>query len=260
MTITVADYERAFDRLVDDMEALGDEVVSVVRFGSAARGEISPGKSDIVDAYVFLRPDVFDTQDRYTRVLHSFVETCQWLSATGIPYHHAFHYHGLDEAGNLPAGYIGAATGDESSDIIFGEDIRQRLGSSLAGREVMKTGFFTIAALLLRHAHLLDQETLDEQEARSTASSMTAWCKHLAQLACLALGHELAGQEALRYLASELPQADLGVLEEVRTLRDRVDPAREPEQVRDLLRQVLALVDVLHDAIVERLRASAAAC
>ena len=194
MTITVADYDRAFDHLVHDMRALGDEVVSVVRFGSAARGEISPGKSDIVDAYVFLCSDLFDSRERYIRVLDGLVDTCQWLAATGLPYHHAFHLHALDEAGNLPAGYVGAATGEDTSDIIYGEDVRGLLGSSPGGRQVMKTLLLTMTGMLYRRAYLLDQDTLGAEETRGTVSSMTAWCKHLAQLACLALGYELGGE------------------------------------------------------------------
>ncbi len=257
MKITISDYDKAFERFTSDMQALDGIVLSVLRYGSAARGEISPGKSDLMDAYVFVRKHVFESKSLFRHVLESFVHTCQWLSDSGLPYLHPFHYYCEDEVGNLPAGLVGTLTSKDTSDILFGDDIRQQLGSSSASQEVMKSGVFLyVSDRFFKLAHLLDEVEISEEESKSVVRWLTTWSKYLAQSACLALGHVLGGKEALQYLSKEFVEADFTVLEEVRTFRDRHDPAAVPGEVLELLRRVLSLVETLHDEIIERLRGS----
>lgn len=255
MKVTISDYDKAFVRFASDMQALDDVVLSVLRYGSAARGEISPGKSDVMDAYVFVRKHVFESESLFRHALESFVHTCQWLSDSGLPYLHPFHYYCEDEVGNLPAGFVGTVRSKDTSDILLGDDIRQQLGSSSASQEVMKRGvFLSVVGRLFPLAHLLDEEEISEEECKRVVSQLTTWSKHLAQSACLALGHDLGRKKALQYLSKEFMEADFTVLEEVRTFRERHDSAAPPGEVLELLRRVLSLVETLHDEILERLR------
>jgi hypothetical protein len=113
MTVTAEDYDLTFERFAEDLHRLKGDITSVVRYGSIARGELSPGKSDIMDAYVFLKREVFATEDAFSRVIEEFVSTCRWLSETGIPFHHPFHYYCDDETQNLPAGFVGVLKAED---------------------------------------------------------------------------------------------------------------------------------------------------
>jgi tRNA nucleotidyltransferase (CCA-adding enzyme) len=100
----VEDYDRAVQEFVANMRRLGADVVSVLLYGSIARGSVVPGESDLLDAQVFLRDEVFQTKERFLNVLETMVESFQRLSRTGIPFH-PFLYFSLAEASCSPALY-----------------------------------------------------------------------------------------------------------------------------------------------------------
>ena len=54
MKATGRDYDRALAVFVARMRDLGDDLKSVLLYGSVARSDFSPGKSDLLDAYVFV--------------------------------------------------------------------------------------------------------------------------------------------------------------------------------------------------------------
>jgi hypothetical protein len=253
MTVTAEDYDLTFARFAEDISRLGSEVRSVIRFGSVARGNLSPGKSDIMDAYVFLTKETFASEDAFSRVMLGFAETCRWLSETGIPYHHPFHYYCEDEIKNLPAGFVSALRAEDESDVFFGEDIRPGLGSSAESLQVLRPAFFLhLAGLIFRLGHFRRMDHLNEDQCRTVVAQLSNYSKHVPQSVALALGRELSGEAALQYLRKRFPGADLAVLAEARSTREGGLPPSG--DLQRLLGRVLLLVETLHGEIVTSLR------
>src|SRR5438477_12993298 len=94
---TVQDYDLAVQEFLADMARLGEDVASVLLYGSIARGDVVAGESDLMDAHVFLQSEVFQEKARFLQCLEVMVISCQRLSQTGLPFH-PYHYFSLDEA------------------------------------------------------------------------------------------------------------------------------------------------------------------
>jgi predicted nucleotidyltransferase len=253
MTVTAEDYDLTFARFAEDLRRLGSEIRSVIRFGSIARGNLSPGKSDIMDAYVFLAKETFASEDAFSRVMLGFAETCRWFSETGLPFHHPFHYYCEDEVKNLPAGFVSALKAEDESDVFFGEDIRPGLGSSAKSLQVMRPAFFLhLAGLIFRLGHFQRMDHLNEDQRRTVVAQLSNYSKHVPQSVTLALGRELGGEAALQYLRERFPGADLAVLAEARSTREGNLPSSD--ELQRLLGRVLTLIETLHHEVVAGLR------
>src|SRR5438552_3896838 len=87
MNITLENYDDALQGLLNDVETMKEDVSSVVLFGSMARGDVNPGRSDVMDAFLFFKPEVFNDRERYLRDLEIMVGSCQRLAQSGLVYH-----------------------------------------------------------------------------------------------------------------------------------------------------------------------------
>jgi predicted nucleotidyltransferase len=249
MSVTAKDYQEVTERFTEDMKALGEDVVSVILYGSIARGNVRPGKSDLMDAYVFLRKEVFEDRTRFLGVLQHLVQTCHWLSQTQLPFVHPFHYYSEDEMGNLPAGFVGTVRSEQSSKILLGEDIRARLGSSKGYRSAMDTGlFFFLSKGCLGLTKYLREKALTEEDCRRIINGLSSARKYLPSAISSAL--ELDELTALEEIRKALPSFDFGVLDRIKELRD--NPTVDAETVREVLTEMITLVVDLRDMLLAR--------
>ncbi len=251
MSVTARDYQEVTRRFTEDMKALGEDVVSVILYGSIARGKVRPGKSDVMDAYVFLRKEVFEDRTRFLDVLQHLVQTCDWLSQTQLPYHHPFHYYSEHEVGNLPAAFVETVRSEQSSRILLGHDIRPQLGSSEGFRSMLKTGLFLFfSEMCLELTKYLRKKALTEKDCRSIINRLALVRKNFPLAISSALEMELDELAAVEEIRKALPSFDFGVLDRIKELRD--EPSVHAETVREVLREMLTLVVDLRDMLLAR--------
>ncbi|MET0621841.1 MAG: hypothetical protein ABW250_02565 [Pyrinomonadaceae bacterium] len=258
MSIELSDYGRALEVFEADMGRAGEDVVSILLYGSVARGDISPGRSDLLDAYVFLDERVFDDRERFIAALEVMAGACERLALSGIPFH-PFHYFGMDEIGRTPALYLPSWSSDSFSRALAGEDVRAQIGSSAASREAAAASFFE-ARRSMGHglARYYNKEELTELDRERVMHGLVSLKKHITIMACLALGRWVEATRAVGELEEALPGLDTGVLKVVAARRE-VPPAHLDEgELRTLIREMLTFVEDLHDRLVARLRATPA--
>jgi predicted nucleotidyltransferase len=251
MSVTTKDYQEVTQHFTEEMKALGEDVVSVILYGSMARGDVRPGKSDLMDAYVFLRKEVFEDRTRFLEVLQHLVQTCVWLSQTQLPYHHPFHYYSEDEVDNLPATFLGTLRSEGSSKILLGEDIRPQLGSSKGFRYLMKTWFFlSLSKNFMGLANYLHKEILTWKDCVRIINRLASMRKFLPVTISSALRMDLAEIAALEEIKKALPSLDFSVLDRIKELRD--NPDADMETIREVLRETLTLVVDLRGMLLAR--------
>jgi tRNA nucleotidyltransferase (CCA-adding enzyme) len=138
MTATVRDYDVVLDGLLEDVRRMSEVVSSVVLFGSMARGDVLPGHSDMMDVYIFLKPDTFDKKNRFLSALEVMAEACEKIAnASPGPFHPFFYWK---ESDPVPATFHLDLT--VHSKVIFGQDKRAGIETTPSSRSVARTTFF----------------------------------------------------------------------------------------------------------------------
>jgi len=253
MNVTVEDYQHALEGFLEDMRRLGDSVVSVLLYGSLARGDIRPGQSDLMDAYVFLKEEVFEDKDDFLRAIEVMVNACKKLSRSGLPFHHPFHYYSMDEIKRLPAVFLPTLRSNRSSRVILGEDIRNQMGASHAGQLVACASFFEVRRLFcLPLSRYLHKIPLTEQDRGEISAGLTYIRKYIPLSACFALGVHVEESEAIAVL-SRIVDVNVDVIEQIKSFQRSMD--RKPdEEIREILRKALEFVEMLHREICLRIQ------
>jgi len=255
MSVTAEDYQRAVDGFLEDLGRLGDDVVSVLLFGSMAMGTLRPGKSDLLDAVVFLRDETFRDRGRFLRALSVMTDACDRLSRCGI-YFHPFVY--WNERDPLPASFFVHSALDSS--FIYGQDIRERFGPTEASSAVFSTAFFHQRRLAFPLIGYLYKKGLTPRNCRDIIYSLVQAGKQLPVMVCAAFGLRHEGtRDAVVKMREALPGLDLGLFARLDAMRDLGDEELDPEQVRAVLREALELDDRLNDLILARRRGAAGA-
>jgi hypothetical protein len=251
MTVkTAADYDRAVQDFLDGLRPLGDGVASVLLYGSMARGDLVPGESDLLDAHVFLRNEVFEDKQRFLQALEVMVESCRRLSQTGIRFH-PFHYFSLDEASISPALYLPTWQSDRTSKVLMGDDIRAQISSTETSHSAAATSFFD-ARRTMAHplAFYLTRKQWSPDDERKIAHRLASLKKHICIMACFALGVPAEASQAVNRLEELIPQLDTSVLKRIDSFRNQTDASKELNNLREILKETLNFVENLHDAIV----------
>lgn len=250
MSITAEDYQRALDGFLEDMSRLGDDVVSVLLFGSMVTGKLRPGKSDLLDAVVFLSDEAFRDRGRFLRALAVMVEACERLSGLGIYFHPFVYWH---EHTPLPGTLFIHSEAD--SRFVYGRDIRERLAVPESSRTVIRSAFFYQRRQAFPLIPYLYKRTLAQQDCVSITYALTQGIKQLPMMICWALDlRPESTQDAVVKMREALPQVDLSVFGKIEALRHHNESgaAFDPEQVRAVLRDALTLDDVLNDLFLPR--------
>jgi predicted nucleotidyltransferase len=254
---SVEDYEMAIRRFLSDMERLGGDLVSVLLYGSVARGDIVPGESDMLDAHVFLREEVFQSKERFLKVLEIMVEASKHLSQTGIPYH-PYHYFSVAEADRSPAIYLPTWQSDGTSKVLFGEDLRPQISSRESSQAVAATSFFEARRIMAHPLSLyLSRRHWTPDERRKIVHRLHSLKKHITIMACFALGIPCEASQAVAELERALPGLDTSVLQRIDSFRSQSEPREELNNLREILREMLLFVEHLHDEVLAALRGCA---
>jgi predicted nucleotidyltransferase len=250
MTATVKDYHLVVEGLVEDVSRLGDDVRSVILFGSVARGDVIAGQSDMMDAYVFLRHGVFEDKARFLRALEVLAEAFDRIAekAPG-PFHPFFYWNERDP---VPATFNYELT--TVSQVVLGEDIRDRIESTGPSRRAAHTAFFEMRRLGAQMMVFLRKNELTEDECQAIFRVLIGIRRDLPISACMALNIWVGQQDALRELKQALPGLDTEAIESIAWLQRQPQPTADPEQVRSVFKQVVRFVESLNDRLLERLK------
>ncbi len=245
--MTDADYRRVMDRFARDLASLGEDMVSVYLYGSVARGNLRPGRSDVGDAYVFLRQRVLENRDSFLGALHTMAEAVRTMARSGLP-SHAFHYFGDGELRYIVAGALATLRSERESRLRAGHDLQARFVDPVpvdtGMHEMLREWGYPLARYLAR-----DELTHDERQALATGVDDIR--KYVPLWACAAAHEPAAGEEAVRTLERLFPDVDLSVLHELEELRR--DSANVPgtAELRHIVRKCLVLIEELHLRIVQ---------
>lgn len=251
MTASVKDYDDILDGLLADVERAADAVSSVVLFGSMARGDVLPGHSDVMDVFMFLKPEVFDDKARFLETLEVMAEACEKIAdrAPG-PFHPFFYW---SEADPIPATFALDITAH--SKVIFGEDIRPRLHTTAPSRLVARTSFFEMRRLGLPLMAYLHKEVLTEQDCRAIFNLLMAIKRDLPMLALMVLDIWVVQKESIPALRETFPDIDSDVLEKVVALQHGQAERTDPDVLRATLREAMVFVESLNDRLVAHVNA-----
>jgi len=248
MPVTIEDHERVLDCFLEDMSVIADDVKSFVLFGTAGRGGIIPGESDLMDAYCFLQHNVFEDKARFFKVLEVLVASFDRVAKTApFPFHPFFYWDELDP---VPAHFKREMT--TFSRIIMGEDIRDRIHSTLASRVAGRSAFFEIRRLGAPRMVFLHKQELTAQDRDAMYAALLIVVKHMPMSACMALDRWPGLPEAVEELGRALPDLDKSVLDKITAFRHRPDRTEKPEPLRQLLREAMVFLEELNDRLAAR--------
>jgi predicted nucleotidyltransferase len=249
--ITSQDYEAALQRFKADMQNLGNDLISILLYGSLARGDVRPGRSDIMDAYVYLRRDVFENRESFLRALEIMTDASIRLSQTGLPYH-PFHYFSEDELNSLPAVYAPTWKRDEHP-VVFGEDVRSRIDSAQETVAAARVSFFNTRRTMGYFLSQYLKREFKAGECEKVAKSLGSLRKHLLPMACAVLDIWTVTSESIGELQTALPGLDVSVLPKLDRLANLESTELDPHDVRQTLRETLSFMEDLRDRLLIRL-------
>jgi predicted nucleotidyltransferase len=246
MTYTKEDYQRVADDFVQDMSKLGDDAVSVILYGSLVRGDVRPGQSDIMDAFLFLRHEVFQDKARYLRVLDVMIEASERLSRNGIPFHPFFYW---DDVSPMPAIFYLTFVSDKSSKPVLGADLRPGLRCSPASVAFARTVFFEFRRQGHQGVFYLSKEKWDDKDVAGVLNILNSARKYLAMMACWALDLWVALPDTAAALQKALPHVDISVLGRIEAALASPEAVPDVEKLREMFMQTFELIENLHDRI-----------
>lgn len=244
------DYQRVLDRFLTDIEAeIGNDIVSVLLYGSMACGDLKPGKSDI-DLWLFLRQEPFEDKTLFFRMLEHLIELGRQLSHSGVPFNHPFHYYSEDEIGYVPSYHLPDLQSESSAKVVLGQDIRPQLRSSISSHYTAKAGFFTHrtmhCSILSRY---LEKDTLNKDNVDFVLYLLKIFASLVPQCACWALDIQVSQAEALSCLQKALSDVETSVIERIQTHLNQTDPTADIEHLQTIIREALIFIEDLHDRI-----------
>ena len=245
-SITLQDYDALLNCFVKGMEDLGDDVVGVMLFGSMARGDVKPGLSDAMDAFVNLHAEVFQDRERYVDVIGRLAALSAKLAQYGIDYHPFFCWNSSD---SFPALFLTNALSDKSSRILYGADIRTSICVTEMSRAYAGAGFYELRRRALEANYYLVKPELTPGECQRLAYTLLEAKKYLPIAACAAMDIWVGEAELTEELQVAFPELDLSVLRRISHLRDEPSLLEQPPVLCKLLEELLVLIESIHDRL-----------
>lgn len=248
MTATARDYDLVLDGLLEDVKRMADVVSSVVLFGSMARGDVLPGHSDMMDVYIFIKPDVFDDKERFLSALEVMAEACEKIADRSPgPFHPFFYWNELDP---VPATFnLDLAV---HSKVIFGEDIRSKIETTAASSRVAQTAFFEMRRLGSPLMSYLQKKDLTEQDRQAIFNLLMTIKRDLPMLALMVIDIWVVQKESIEALKNAFPDINVEVLDRIVMLQHDEASRRDPELLRQTFRDAMVFVEELNDRLVAR--------
>ncbi len=256
MTYTLTDYQRALDTFLDDLRPLEEDLVAVLLFGSLARGDVRPGKSDLLDAYVALRSEAGLERTRFIDVLQVLVSASVHLRQTGLPTHPFFYCfeHELDRS---PALWLSLWRSDAASTVLCGNDIRSLLTSCEESRAVARMSVFQMRQIAHRLSRYLYEDSLSEEVCVEIVEELATLKKFFPIMACLVLDNWITETQGKDELEKTVAGVDASVLTRIMSFRDCTPACNDLESWRSIIADLLRLVEQVHlsllnDTLYER--------
>jgi len=250
MSVTLKDHETILDEFLEDVSRIEDDVRSFVLFGTAGRGNIIPGESDLMDAYVFLKHEVFEDKEQFIKAVEVLCGAfIGYAEKSPFPTHAYFYW---DERDPVPGHFRREMT--TFSRIILGEDIRDKIRSTPASYRAGRTAFFEIRRMGMPMMPYLHKKEWSERECQAIYNGLLVIVKHIPMSACMALNIWAGLPEADEELRKALPDLDTTVLDKITMLRYEPDRVADPERLRALLKEGLMFVEELNDQLVARVK------
>ena len=245
-TSRVTDYDFILRRFLQDIGRMSDAVSSVVLFGSMARGDVIPGQSDVMDAYVFLKPEIFDDREQFLAGLEIMAEACEKIAekAPG-PYHPFFYWNELD---CVPATFNLDIT--VHSKVVFGSDFRGRILSTPASRRVAQTAFFEVRRLGAPLMFLLHKTELSEQDCRLMFELLVTIKRDMPMLALMVLDIWVVQKESIVVLKQTLPDLNADILDRIIDLQRDESATENPRLLQDMFREAMIFIEDLNDQLI----------
>lgn len=254
MTPTLEDYWRAIDSFVTEMGQLGDDLRGILLWGSLARGDALPGKSDLLDALVVVR-GLAEEPAHFDRVVQQILIACAPLAESGLPFSHPPILYQEEELGDFDAAFGPTLVSPDSSRLLLGEDLRPLVHWSEEGQVVARCAFFALKRRFLdRLSVFLPPLRLSEQHQSLLFDRLVDLYKVLPARACAALGRPAGQRHALAILRQALPDLDFSLFDEVAALRKGERSAGRPEELQALLRKAFDLMEQIEERAAAPLR------
>jgi hypothetical protein len=206
------DYRTAVSLCVDSV--MNDSRCrSVMLYGSIARDEVRPGRSDVLDAVVVLDDAALQSLLLYKRLLTKLTLACQSISSLGLPFH-PFHYYRRTEILTAhPALFLPTWKLEGFSKVAAGEDLRIAIQTTSASIVVARTEWYSFRRYLLSLAALCIRPTLRAFERKIIIDAMVKSQKKLPLLVCLACDRWVEQSESHHELERMFPTFDLTPLQ-----------------------------------------------
>jgi len=220
--ITEGDYERCARQFCSVFDPLGEQVVSILLYGSMARGEIKPGKSDVLDAAVIFKDLTSSGEQEFYRKLDTMLQACQGLAESGLPHEHQFHYYTEDEFCHVhdPV-FTPSWHTNECSSVLSGQDIRRRAGSDAIDAGTMRGAFFALRMSLTRDLASFLVNPKQPSIRRQAIAAIRKAGLYVATLACFACGADGEVSRAAENLAKLFPAICIEDLQAIQDFRKR---------------------------------------
>ena len=252
MTHSLADYHRALDTFLDDLRPLEEDLVAVLLFGSLARGDVRPGKSDLLDAYVVLRSETASERTRYLNVLQVLVTAGIHLQQTGLPTHPFFYCfeHELDRS---PALWLSLWRSNETSTVIRGDDVRSCLTSCAESRAVARMSIFQMRQIAHQLSRYLYEDSLSEEVCAEIVEELTTLKKFFPIMACLVLDKWITESQGKAELERTIAGVGADVLTRIVGFRDCTPACSDLEAWRTIIADLLQLVEQVHLSLLDNI-------
>jgi hypothetical protein len=213
-----------------------------------ARGDVLPGHSDMMDVYIFLKPEVFDDKERFLSALEIMAEACEKIADRSPgPFHPFFYWNELDP---VPATFnLDLAV---HSKVVFGEDKRSKIETTAMSSRVAQSAFFEMRRLGSPLMTCLQKEELSEQERMAIFNLLMAIKRDLPMLALMVIGIWVVQKGSIEALGNAFPDINIEVLDRITMLQYDEASRQDPVLLRQTFRDAMLFVEELNDRLVER--------
>jgi predicted nucleotidyltransferase len=246
MAATVRDYDVVLDGLLEDVRRMSDVVSSVVLFGSMARGDVLPGHSDMMDVYIFLKPDTFDEKTRFLSSLEVMAEACEKIAnASPGPFHPFFYWK---EGDPVPATFhLDLAV---HSKVIYGQDKRSGIETTPSSISVARAAFFEMRRLGSPLMTYLKKDDLTEQDRQALFNLLMAIKRDLPMLALMVVNIWVVQKESIQALTNAFPDINVEVLNTIAMLQHDESARQDSSLLRQTFRDAMVFVEDLNDRLI----------
>lgn len=249
MKVTEADYHKTLNTFLQDLNPIEEHLLSVVLYGSMAKGTVRPGKSDVLDAIVFLDSELIEDKKRFLSLLDVMTTACEHIAESGLPFKHPFAWYFSDELQQLPGPDSAEMAGDNTTKVVFGADLRDQVKASGAGREVFRKLFFLYYRSLLSELCAFQARSiLSDEDLRILNYLLRFHGKGLPQSICAAFGKIVPTLHAKQIIKELAPEVNTSVFEMMLS-ESLFDEPGSRNKVRTVITMLLELLEVIHDKL-----------